>query len=157
TQQNIIKMGLFAAAIGPAAIVVGNLTTAIGGIVKVGGSLVGMLGGTGGLIARIASLGTGGVVGLAIAGVGLLATGIYHLTKDKEKLHDVNYDLIEVMMYEVDDMDESIDRFEEFNNKRQLTNDEMLRYMEVVDELKKNKIEEELKNISDEQENLLEI
>src|SRR5699024_3572106 len=156
TQQNIIKMGLFAAAIGPAAIVVGNLTTAIGGIVKVGGSLVGMLGGTGGLIARIAALGTGGVVGLAIAGVGLLATGMYHLTKDKEKLHDVNYDLIEGMMDEVDAMDESIDRFEELQNKSQLTTDEILRYMDVLDELKKNKSEEELKKLSDEQENLLE-
>lgn len=156
TQQNIIKMGLFAAAIGPVAIVLGSMTTAISGVVRTGGSLVRLLSGTGGLIARIGALGVSGPVGLAITGVGLLAAGVYALTRDKEKLHDINYDLIDGLYDEVDAMDKVIDRFDNLQAKNQLTNDEMLRYMDILDELEKNHSEETIKKLANEQENLLE-
>src|SRR5690606_24206271 len=75
-QRTILKFIALAAAIGPASVVMGNLTTAIGGVLKVGGSLANMLGkaeakaGTGGsgLLGKFAMLGPGSFtpVGLAI-------------------------------------------------------------------------------------------
>lgn len=156
TQENIIKMGLFAAAIGPAALVLGSMTTAIGGVVKIGGGLVGLLGGTGGLIARVGMLGMTGPVGLAVAGVGLLGAGIYALTNDSLKLHDVNWDLVESMKAEVDATDDLITQFEELESKNKLTTDEMLRYMDILSELKSADGAEAIKALKNEQAELLE-
>ena len=156
TQQTIINMGLLAAAIGPAAIVAGNLTTALGGILRVGGNVIGMLSGAGGLIARIGALGMAGPVGLAVAGVGALAGGIYLLSRRTSDLHDVNWDVVESMRENVEQTDEMIDRYEELELKNRLTTDEMLRYMDILSELKQTSGHEAVKELTKEQEQLLE-
>src|SRR5690625_405956 len=110
TQQNIIKMGLFAAAIGPVAMIMGNLTTAIGGVVRIGGSLVGLLGGTGGLVARLGMLGVSGPVGLAITGVGALAGGLYLLSKRTDSNIEKTLESIKTRQDEVNSLDNLIGR-----------------------------------------------
>lgn len=157
TQENIIKMGLFAAAIGPAALVLGSMTTAIGGVVKFGGSLVGLLGGSGGLIARIGLMGVAtGPVGLAVGTIGLLGGAIYLLTRDSMKLHDVNWELVESMKAEVDATDDLIEQYESLESQNRLTKDEMLRYMDILSELKQVDGAEAIKALTDEQAELLE-
>lgn len=160
TQQNIIKMGLFAAAIGPAAIVAGNLTTAIGGIIKVGGSLVGLLGKTGGtgLLGRIGMLGplATSPVGLAIAGAGALALGIYAVSEASKNSTRRIAESIESRQKEIDSTDKLIAQYEKLQKKNQLSTDEVLRYMDIVDELKNTKGEDAIKALTDEQAKLLE-
>src|SRR5690625_1635251 len=118
-QQQILKWLGIAAAVGPASIVLGQATTAIGGIVRVGGSLFTLLGRVGGagLLGRIGMLGMTGPVGWAVAGVGALAGGIYLLTRDKEKLHKVNWDLVESLKANVEETDDLISRYEELDRK----------------------------------------
>src|SRR5690606_26588915 len=86
-QRTILKFIALAAAVGPASVVMGNLTTAIGGVLKVGGSLANMLGkaeakGGTGLLGRLALMSPAAItpVGLAIAGVGALGYAIYKTT-----------------------------------------------------------------------------
>lgn len=158
-QRTILKLVGLVAAVGPAAIVMGNLTTAIGGVLKVGGGFATMLGKAGGsgLLGRVGLLGVAGStpVGLAIAGVGTLAFGIHALLKESSDLHDVNWDLVESMNAEVTATDELIGRFEELESKNRLTKEEMLRYMDILDQLKEAKSEEAIKKLTDEQNELL--
>lgn len=151
-QQAIIKKIALVAAIGPVIVIVGNLVTIIGGAVRIAGNLVTVVGHLG---RAMSLLGKAGPVGIAIAGITGLSWVIGGLTSDKKKLHDINYDLVDGLYEEVDAMDEVINRFENLQAKNQLTTDEVLRYMDIMDELEKNHSEETLKKLSDEQANLL--
>lgn len=162
TQENIIKMGGLVAAVGPAALVLGNLTTVAGGFLRVGGRLVGMLGVAGaagkgaGLLGAVSGLGMAGPVGLAVAGVAALAGGIYFLTRDTENLHDINYELINSVEEEITAIEDLEERFSELHRQNQLTSDEMLRYMDIMDELEKADSEKAIERLKDEQAELLE-
>src|SRR5690625_3586598 len=157
-QQQILKWAGIVAAVGPASIVLGQVTTAIGGVLRAGGSLSKLLGRAGGagLIGRIGMLGMTGPVGLAVAGVGALAGGIYLLSRRTSDLHDVNWDVVESMRENVEQTDEMIDRYEELELKNRLTTDEMLRYMDILSELKQTSGHEAVKELTKEQEQLLE-
>ncbi len=152
-QQAIIKKIALVAAIGPVIVIVGNLVTIIGGAVRIAGNLVTVVGHLG---RAMSLLGKAGPVGIAIAGITGLSWVIGGLTSDKKKLHDINYDLVDGLYDEVDALDTVIDRFENLQAKNQLTTDEVLRYMDIMDELEKNHSEETLKKLSEEQANLLE-
>lgn len=158
TQKNIIKMAGLAAAIGPAAIVLGNMTTAIGGLMRAGSGLVGLLGRAGGagLIGRIGLLGMSGPVGLAVGGIAALGGVVYALTRDSEDMNDVNWDVVEGMQKEVEETDNLIGRFEELERKNKLSSDEMLRYMDILDELSQTNSKQEIEKLKNEQEKLLE-
>lgn len=137
-QQTILKMVGLAAATGPALKGVGALTTGVGGLMKGLGSVTETLGKANeskGLLPRIAALGKGGVVGLAIAGIGLLAAGIYNLTKEKERLRDVSLDTYNAMMDEYRSNEKLIEQLDELRNKSKLTNDEFARYVDLHSEL----------------------
>lgn len=158
-QQSILKMIAFAAAVGPASIVLGNLTTGIGGVLKVGGSLAGMLGRAGGagLVGRIGLLGLGATtpVGLAIAGVGALGLGIYALNKASSENLEKTLDSLRARQDEVKANEDLIASFEQLQKKNKLSTDEVLRYMDVMTELKGAKSEEAIKALTKEQGELL--
>lgn len=157
-QQSILKMIAFVAAIGPASVGLGALTSGIGGVLKVGGSLASMLGtakaGTG-LLASIGGLTMTGPVGLAVAGVGLLTAGVYALSKASKENTEQTTKEIEKRQEQINKTDEMINRFDELKNKNKLTTEEMLRYMDIMSELKDNSSEEAIKNLTKEQEELL--
>jgi len=157
-QRTILKMIGLVAAVGPASMVLGNLTTAIGGVVKISGGLAGLLGKAGGagLIGRLGLLGMGGPVGWAIAGVGALGLGIYALTKASQENLGETVKSIQKRKEEVKATDELIGRFEELQRKNKLSTDEVLRYMDIMDELKSAKTEEGIQKITEEQNKLLE-
>ena len=159
-QQTILKLIALAAAIGPASIMLGGLTTTIGGVVKTGGKLLttfGKVGGTKGLLGRFGAMGlTGGPVGLAIAGVAGLGFAYLALRDDTlESMKAVN-ESIDQRQEEIDSLDRAIARFGELQEKNKLTTDEVLRYMDIMDELKEAKTEEAIKKLTDEQADLLE-
>ncbi|ONK21231.1 phage tail tape measure protein [Bacillus sp. VT-16-64] len=158
-QRTILKLIAIAAAIGPVSVGLGGLTTTIGGVLKVGGGLASMLGKAGGagLVGRIGLLGAGAAtpVGLAVAGVGALTLGIYALSKASQENLEETLKSIEARKEELDSMDELIRQFEELKNKNKLSTDEMLRYMDIMTELKDAKNEETIKKLTDEQQELL--
>ena len=157
--QTILKLIALAAAIGPVSVGLGGLTTTIGGVLKIGGSFASMLGKTGGngLLGRVGLLGATGStpVGLAIAGVGALSLGIYALTQASQENLEETYNSIQSRKDELDALDETIARYEELQKKNELTTGEVLRYMDIMDELKNAKSEEAIKNLTDEQAELL--
>src|SRR5690625_4174027 len=157
-QQQILRWAAIAGAIGPVAIVVGNLSTALGGILKAGGSVAKMLGrasGTG-LVARIASLGPLGVGGLAIAGVTGLGTAIYQLAKNTEDTLAQKLNYIQTQLEEVESTEELINAYDELREKNKLTSDEMLRYMDILTELENTTSDEKINKLTKEQQELLE-
>lgn len=158
-QRTIIKLIALTAAVGPAAIGLGQLSLGIGGILKVGGSLattLGRAGGTG-LVGRIGLLGLGtNPVGLAVAGVGALTLGIYAATKASEESTEEILKSIEKRKEEIESVDDLIASFEELQVKNKLSTDEVLRYMDIMNELKDAESEEAIKALTEEQEKLLE-
>lgn len=164
TQKNIIKMGAFAALIGPAAIVMGNLTTAVGGFLRMGGRVATMLGAAGtagkgtGLLSAIGKLGPAKAtpVGLAITGVGLLAGGLVYLARDMNKLHDVSTETADAMMDQYQSNNELIDSFDELRNKSNLTNDEFARYLDLYTRLESETDPQVIEEIKDEMDQLRE-
>lgn len=159
-QRNILKLIALAAAIGPASVGLGGLTTTIGGVLKVGGGFASMLGKAGGkgLLGRVGLLGVAGStpVGLAIAGVGALGLGIYALTQASQENFEETYNSIQARKDELDSLDETIARYDELQGKNKLTTDEVLRYMDIMDELKEAKSEEAIQKLTEEQNKLLE-
>ncbi|WP_337970018.1 phage tail tape measure protein [Virgibacillus salexigens] len=157
-QQTILKMIGLVAAIGPASVALGGITTTIGGLLKVGGGLTGLLGKSGGagLLGRFGLMGvTGGPVGIAIAGVGALSLAIGALSQASNDNLEDTLKSIEAREDELDTLDQSIERFDELQNKNKLSTDEVLRYMDVMSELKGAKNEDTIKALTEEQEELL--
>lgn len=159
-QRTILKMIGLVAAVGPATFALGQLTIGIGGVLKIGGSLVnlfGRSGGTGllGKIGMLAPMATS-PVGLAIAGAGALALGIYAVSEASKNSTQRIAESIESRQKEIDSTDKLIAQYEKLQKKNQLSTDEVLRYMDIVDELKNTKGEDAIKALTDEQAKLLE-
>lgn len=158
-QETIIKMIALAAAVGPASLVLGNLTAAMGGVIKAGGGVAKMLGKAGGAgmlgrLGMLAPLATS-PVGLAILGVGGLTIGTYALSKAMEVTIQDTLKSIEARKAEIETTDELIASFEELQKKNKLSSDEMLRYMDIMTELEKTESEKAIKKLTDEQAELL--
>lgn len=162
-QRTILKMVAFVAAVGPASVVMGNLTTAIGGAMRVGGNFAKMLGKAGatggtGLLGRLALMSPAAItpVGLAIAGVGALGYAIYRSSKNTQDFNRVSLETAESMTKQADELKKSIDAFDKLQEKNRLTNDELARFVDINSELAKTSNEETIKRLREEQERLLE-
>lgn len=157
-KKTILAIGGIAAAAGPATMALGSFSTGIGSLIKLGGGLTGLLGKVGGagLLGRIGLLGVGSTpVGLAIAGVGALGLGVYGLTKNMGENTEEILQSIKARQDELDSMDKLIGQYETLQSKNKLSTDEILRYMDIMSDLKKAKNEESIKSLTDEQNNLL--
>lgn len=161
-QRTILKMLALTAAVGPAAVVMGNLTTATGGLLRMGGRVATMLGtasatgkGTG-LLGAIAAMGPAKAtpVGLAVAGVAALTGGLYYLSRDMRKLHDVSTDTADALMEQYQSNNDLIDSFDELRQKSNWTNDEFARYLDLQTRLESETRPEAIKTIKDAMEEL---
>lgn len=157
-QQTILKFIAIAAAIGPASIALGGMTTAAGGLLKMFGSVTSLLGKVGGagLLARIGGLGVAGPVGLAIAGLGGLAVVMHNANEKVKESTEIDLDKIEAMEKEIIATDELITKFNELKDKNELSNEQMLRYLDVLSLLEETTAPDRVKQLSDEQATLLE-
>ncbi|ARK32127.1 phage tail tape measure protein [Halalkalibacter krulwichiae] len=135
TQKQIIKWGLLVAAVGPAALVLGNITTTVGGAVRVVGMLSGAIAGAGGLTA--ATMGLINPVTLGIAAVGGLGYGIYQLYKHSQKAEEVNLNLANSLMEEEAALRSNIDRYEELKGKLKLSNSELEEFVDLQSRIKR--------------------
>ncbi|SDO79159.1 phage tail tape measure protein [Halobacillus aidingensis] len=160
TQKNIITWAGIAAAVGPAAYMIGTASGAVGGLTKGLGFLTTALGGksgtkgAGGALMRIVS--KGGPVGLAIAGFGGLGIAIYEAVKASDDYSSANVEKIEAMQKEIKQTDELINRFNELKTKNELSNSEMLRFMDIQSELAETNAPTIIEKLKDEQGKLLE-
>lgn len=157
-QQTILKFIAIAAAIGPASIAIGGMTTTAGGLLKMFGNITGALGKVGGvgLLARIGGLGVAGPVGLAIAGVGGLALAMYNANEKVKESTEIDIQKIEAMEKEIIATDELITKFNDLKDKNELNNEQMVRYLDVLSLLEETTAPDRVKQLSDEQATLLE-
>ncbi|PKR79183.1 hypothetical protein CEY16_05400 [Halalkalibacillus sediminis] len=157
TQENIVKIGGLVAVAGPAGFALVGVAKGATTLIGAGKGLFSLLGKARGvgLLGRIAGLGLSGPVGWGIAGLGALGATVGYLTKDKEKLNEVSLETVEKMQKEINKTDNLIAQFEELEEKNKLTKDEMLRYMDVLDDLSSTSAPDKVKDLKDEQQRLL--
>lgn len=156
TQKNIIKMGLFAAAIGPVAMVLGQTTSAMGGALRVAGNLskaIGVARGAG-LAASLASLGPLGIGGVAVAGIGAVAGGAYLLHKELKKTEEVNLDFAKSLANEADELENAAEKFDELAEKSKFTNEQLAEMYDINKQLEGSTNPGEIKELSERYEEL---
>ncbi|MED1603057.1 phage tail tape measure protein [Alkalihalophilus marmarensis] len=134
TKKNIVTMGALAAAVGPVAIVFGNLTTGIGGLLTAGSSAIKMLKGPGSLAAGIGALAN--PVTLGVAAVAALSFGIYKYIDAQNEAKKVNLDSAYSLMEQADSLEANVNRYDELRSTSKLTVDEMGRLLDIQSELK---------------------
>ena len=157
-QQTILKMIAFAAAIGPASVALGGMTTTIGGVLKVGGSLSTALGSVSGagLLGKLGIMAaSAGPVILAAGAVGVLGAGIYQLSKNASENTEEIYKSMVARREELDEIDNLISAYEKLHEKNQLNAEQMLRYMDILTELEEAETDEAIKKLTEQQEELL--
>lgn len=157
-QEQIIKWGLLLIAVGPVASTLGRVTSATGSLISGAGGLIKALGTAkgAGLISKFALMGaSAGPVMLATGAVGGLALAIYGLTRDTSDSTEEIYNSINARREELDEMEELINAYEELHEKNKLTNDQVLRYMDIMQEIEEAESEEAIKDLTEQQEELL--
>lgn len=156
-QETIIKFLGIAAAAGPVTKGVGGISTAVSTVsswFNKAGEAAGTKAGFGATLLNLVS--KAGPVGLAVTALGLLAGGIYAVAKASDENVENTLKSIDSRQKEIDSLDQTIKRFDELQGKNKLTADEMLRYMDIMSELKDAKSEEAIQKLSQEQQALLE-
>src|SRR5699024_3228835 len=129
TQENIVKFGLLAAAIGPVLSVTGKLSMGIGGLMQGAGGLtkaIGLSKGAG-LLGALSGLGPLAVGGIAVAGIAGVSAVAYQLKKDSEELEEANYDLAKSFSDQASNLEQSVDTFDRLSEKSKISNDELAR------------------------------
>jgi TP901 family phage tail tape measure protein len=149
TKKTIFTMAGYAVALGPVLKITGMFTSGIGSLISGTGTLIKNMREAKGTSAL---LGVGlraltGPVGLAITGITLLS-GLFLKGRDaKKKYNEVTLEQVQATQKEVEETDKLITRFEELQHKNKLTTDEMLRFMDLQDELKQASTPEEIEKI----------
>ncbi|MFC4409429.1 phage tail tape measure protein [Chungangia koreensis] len=152
TQQNIVKFAGLAAAIGPAVLAGGHMASGLGAIMKSAGPLIGVLG-NGGLAGTLTAL--TGPVGLTVAGVGALTVAVGAGVTAYKEANEINLEVLETKQKEIEENDKLIESFDSLKSKNQLSNDQMLRYLDIQRELAQTKAPEKVAALKDEQDRLL--
>jgi len=153
TQKSILKMAGLAAAIGPVVLVGGHLATSLGSIAKLASPLIPLVG-KAGLAGSFAALAN--PIGLTVAGLGLLAVAVGVGVSAYKESNDVNLEAIEAKQREIDKNDELIEKYGALREQNLLTNEEMLRYLDIQAQLESTTAPEKIKALKDEQALLLE-
>ncbi|CEG28077.1 phage tail tape measure protein [Bacillus sp. B-jedd] len=156
TKKMIITIGGLVAAAGPLLVIGGSILSGIGGTITAVAGLSGAIGGAGGLTAALGVL--AGPVGWAIGGFTLLAgatIGVKKMIDSKnesvKKAAEINLEHAESLMTEQQELEGLADKYNSLKAKNKLSNDELLRYLDIQDELKFAATAEEVKKLTDEQ------
>lgn len=153
TQNSIIKMAGLAAAIGPVVLVGGFLASSLGSILTLTAPLLASIG-TAGLAGSFAALLN--PIGLTVAGVTGLTLAVGAGVLAYKKSNEVNIEVLETKQKEIAKNDELIASFDSLRSKNQLSNEQMLRYLDIQAELEATKAPEKIAALKDEQAKLLE-
>lgn len=126
-QDNALKIAGLAAVAGPASL-------ALGGIFKVTGSVAGGLAsvteaigrkGGKGAAGAIGLLTKGGVVGLAVAGIGALGYAIYDAVKETDDFKEATTDTAKSLSDQANDLQENVDTFDRLAGKAKISNEQL--------------------------------
>lgn len=153
-QQQIIKWGLLIAAIGPASVMLGSMITTLGGVLKAVSLVSGAIAAKGGLVAALGMLSN--PITATIAGVGLLAGGIYLWNKRSAQAKEVNLDLAKSMIEQHEVLGETTDAYEELRKKSNLTTEEFGRLLDLQEKINKAADQNEIDKLNTELEELKE-
>jgi phage-related minor tail protein len=155
-QKTALAVAGIAAAAGPVIMGVGFLTSGIGLLTKGLGAAVGFLGGGAGLTGVLTAL--TGPVGWIAAGLGIatVATiGYMDATKKKTEATvesiEKSFEVVEAQQKEIQSNDELIKKYDDLKNKNKLSNDEMLRFLDIQSEINSTVDPDKLVALKDEQ------
>ena len=151
-QENAVAIAGVAAAAGPLLLGVSVLTSGIGGLIQVAKPLIKLMG-TAGLASSIGALVN--PIGLAVAGVGLLTVGVIAGVDAYKEANEINLEVLETKQKEIDKNDKLIESFDELRSKNALSNEQMLRYLDIQAELESTNAPERVAALKDEQAKLL--
>ena len=152
-QENAVAIAGVAAAAGPLLLGVSVLTSGVGGLIQVAKPLIKLMG-TAGLAGSIGALVN--PIGLAVAGIGLLTVGVIAGVDAYKEANEVNLEVLEIKQKEIDKNDKLIKSFDELRSKNALSNEQMLRYLDIQAELESTNAPERVAALKDEQAKLLE-
>lgn len=150
-QKNILVMAGVAAAIGPVLVVGGTLISSIGSIITAAGTMSTAIGAAGSAFTVLA-----GPIGWTVAGIALLATGIGAATLAYKESNDINLEVLDAKQKEIDANDKLIASFDALQYKNQLSNSEMLRFLDINAELEMTNSPDKVAALKNEQAKLLE-
>ncbi|WP_428909467.1 phage tail tape measure protein [Niallia sp. Krafla_26] len=161
TKKLILTVGGLVAAAGPLLVIGGTIMSGIGGTVTAVSALTGAIGAGGGLAATLTAL--SGPVGWVVGGIALLTGAVIGVKKviddnnaATEKAKEVNLEHAESLIAQQQELGGLSEKYNELKGKNKLSNDELLRYLDIQDELKFATTADEIKALTDEQANLQE-
>ncbi|OCA84484.1 phage tail tape measure protein [Bacillus sp. FJAT-27225] len=156
TKKLILTVGGLVAAAGPLLVIGGTIMSGIGGTITAVSTLTGAIGAGGGLAATLTAL--SGPVGWTIGGIALLTgaiigvkTVIDNKNEAVKKAAEVNLEHAESLMAEQQELEGLSEKYNGLKDKNKLSNDELLRYLDIQDQLKFATTAEEVKKLTDEQ------
>ncbi|WP_277585838.1 phage tail tape measure protein [Psychrobacillus antarcticus] len=149
-QKNILVMAGVAAAIGPVLVIGGTLISSVGTIITAVGTMSTAIGVAGSAFTVLA-----GPIGWTVAGIALLATGIGAATLAYKESNDTNVEVLVAKQKEIDANDELIESFDALQYKNQLSNEQMLRFLDINAELEMTNAPDKVAALKDEQAKLL--
>lgn len=160
TKETIAKAALVTAGITGLTAAFGIGLTVIGGAISGFGALTSALGATAGVVSLLS--GPVGWVALA-AGLGVAAVATVGLKNATEKKTEAtvesieaSFKTIEAQQKEIQSNDELIKRYKELEVKNRLSNDQMLRFLDIQKEISSTASPDKLKALEEEQGKLLE-
>lgn len=153
TKVSIVKFAALAAAIGPAVLVGGHMATSLGAIMKLASPLIATIG-KAGLAGSFVALAN--PIGLTVAGVAGLTVAVGAGVAAYKEANKVNIEALETKQKEIDKNDKLIESFDALRSKNQLTNEQMLRYLDNQAELESTNAPDRVAALKDEQAKLLE-
>ena len=161
TKKMILTIGGLVAAAGPLLVVGGSIMSGIGGTITAVSTLSAAIGAGGGLATALTVL--SGPVGWTIGGIALLTGSIIgvkavidHANKATEKAKEVNLEYAESLITQQQELEGLSEKYNGLREKNKLSNDELLRYLDIQDELKFATTADEIKALTDEQAKLQE-
>lgn len=153
-RRTALAVAGIAAAVGPVLVITGTLVSSVGTIVTAFGAASTAIAGSAGLTAAMAAL--TGPVGLVTGGIILGTAAVVGLTKAYKDNKEITFESLEARQKEIDKNDELIKNFDELKIKNRLSNDEMLRFLDINSEIASTSSPEKIAELKKEQEKLLE-
>lgn len=147
-QKTVLAIAGIAAAAGPASIVLGTLGTGVGTLTKLVSPLVTSLGAGSGLTGILSKI--PGPVGLVAGGLAIATAATIGIKDAVEEARTVNLDYAESLIGQKQSLEDLGGKYEVLKDKNKLSNDELLRFRDIQDELKTAKSAEEIKKLTDE-------
>ncbi|MFE4525444.1 phage tail tape measure protein [Cytobacillus firmus] len=153
-KNTALAVAAVTAAAGPVIMGVGMLTTGVGALTTGLAPLIAGIGASGGLAATLTAL--TGPVGLTIAGLGLAAGAVIAVKNATEKANEVNLEHAESLVEQQKSLEELTGKYEALREKNKLSNDELLLFRDIQDDLKTAGSAEEVGKLTKQADNLRE-